>query len=212
MTVDKWAVLVLQCSEFCVWRPCRQIVLGDSSAGSDILIPRLRHSEFLQLFQEIKSIPSSVTHSQMIQMSYWDCIPLHSHCSTCVLAFCYNSWSTLKSCLFCHFPTDWQQKYIPNSKLFLFTNSSFYIFTVQFSIEVLHNIARGSKVPSSFKLKFEYLISTFISWRGQIQIRYIFIYSFFHQFDWNTYISDFCWTEKLSQFFSFYFVLSIRGS
>lgn len=147
MTVDKWAVLVLQCSEFCVWRPCRQIVLGDSSAGSDILIPQLRHSEFLQLFQEIKSIPSSVAHSQMIQMSYWDCIPLHSHCSTCVLAFSYNSWSTLKSCLFCHFPTDWQQKYIPNSKLFLFTNSSFYIFTVQFSIEVLHNIARGSKVP-----------------------------------------------------------------
>lgn len=105
MTVDKWAVLVLQCSEFCVWRPCRQIVLGDSSAGSDILIPQLRHSEFLQLFHEIKSIPSSVAHSRMIQMSYWDCIPLHSHCSTCVLAFCYNSWSTLKSCLFCHFQT-----------------------------------------------------------------------------------------------------------
>lgn len=139
MTAVKWAVLVLQCSEFCVWRPCRQIVLGDSSAGSDILIPQLRHSEFLQLFQEIKSIPSSVAHSQMIQISYWDCIPLHSHCSTCVLAFCYNSLSTLKSCLFCHFPTDWQQKYIPKVifiyklQLLYFYSSIFYWSLAQHS-------------------------------------------------------------------------------
>lgn len=80
--------VVLQCSGSGFRVLCTETLQTDCfqeiPVQDQILIQQLRHSEFLQLFHEIKSIPSSVTHSWIIPMSYRDCIPLHSHCNTCV--------------------------------------------------------------------------------------------------------------------------------
>lgn len=122
MIVDKsWQLINEWCNSGNAWiqsfvnrDPADRLFSGDSSAGSDILIPRLRHSEFLQLFHGVKSIPSLVTHSRIIQMSYRDCIPLHSHCNTCVQKYWLSHTIQLLvyiKKLFCHFPTDWQKVY-----------------------------------------------------------------------------------------------------